>query len=214
MENQKLMQIKAYIEEIEKRKGEKTLASYKDSSTLKEVLNIVHEDKMKDEESLIQKYQILCYVANQYESYGRMFYAAKYYKEAVEIANELMTSFNARMDDIQETISLLLKDRNYYVDDDCPDLEVLVEPLLSRAIYHKMLRDRKAHRRSLNHDPIEMSDKYLAVIDEVEEKVNQNMTLFVMGSCYQYWDLKKRFLFEKGINWKTPHELNPKVIFD
>ena len=69
-------------------------------------------------------------------------------------------------------------------------------------------------RRSLKHDPVEMSEEYLAVIDEVEEKIDQNRTMRGMGSCHEIWGLKYEYLLEKGIHWKSPSVLNPRVMFD
>jgi hypothetical protein len=35
-----------------------------------------------------------------------------------------------------------------------------------------------------------------------------------MGSCHKYWQLKKELLKNVGIDWKTPQECNPRVVFD
>lgn len=34
------------------------------------------------------------------------------------------------------------------------------------------------------------------------------------GTCYTYWDYKKRILKKFGINWKSPAEKNPDILFD
>ena len=59
-----------------------------------------------------------------------------------------------------------------------------------------------------------MSEEYLAVIDDVEEKIDKNRPLVGMGSCHEIWDLKYQYLLEKGIRWKSPQILNPRVMFD
>lgn len=36
-----------------------------------------------------------------------------------------------------------------------------------------------------------------------------------MGFCHVAWPVKKRLLAEKyGIDWQSPEEMNPQVIFD
>ena len=35
------------------------------------------------------------------------------------------------------------------------------------------------------------------------------------GACYSYWDIKKRILkYDYGIEWKSPKEMNPRIVFD
>ena len=71
-----------------------------------------------------------------------------------------------------------------------------------------------SHRRNLKHDPVEMSETYLAVIDEIEARIEKNRTLRGMGSCHEIWALKQEYLAEKGIEWQSPVILNPRVMFD
>ena len=70
------------------------------------------------------------------------------------------------------------------------------------------------HRRNLRHDPVEMAEEYLAVIDEVDEKIEKNREYHGFGSCHHVWSLKTDYLAEKGITWHSPGVLNPKVRFD
>lgn len=63
-------------------------------------------------------------------------------------------------------------------------------------------------------DPIEQSAEYKAVIIEVEKRARANLTHTGKGSCFEFWLLKKRYLKEYGIEWKSPKELNPKIKFD
>ena len=69
-------------------------------------------------------------------------------------------------------------------------------------------------RRNLKHDPVEMTEEYLAVIDEVDEKIEKNREYHGFGSCHHVWSLKTDYLAEKGIVWKSPVVLNPRVRFD
>ncbi|MBQ4585894.1 MAG: hypothetical protein IJA82_06770 [Clostridia bacterium] len=68
----------------------------------------------------------------------------------------------------------------------------------------------------MNFDPVELTKEYLAIKDELEalvlKKVGKRRGL---GYCHLYWATKKRILKEKyGIDWKSPAELNPGVLFD
>ena len=192
------------IDEINARKmnQDSLAATHKDVPLLKE-LNVL----IKNESDLSLKYDALEFVASQYESMGRFSVAAPFRLEALNIASGLAK-------DVKNMLALLLRDRNYYVDDDCYDVEKIVKKYFPIDVINGCFNYIKRHRRSLNHDPIEMSQAYLDVIDEVEEKIDKNRTLKGMGSCYEIWGLKEKYLLEKGIFWQSPHILNPKVMFD
>ncbi len=73
------------------------------------------------------------------------------------------------------------------------------------------------------HDPIEKTQKYLAVIEGVEneaekevfEKYGRKSGDGMMGYGSLFWPIKKRILLERyQIEWKTPHEMNPNTFFD
>ena len=83
-----------------------------------------------------------------------------------------------------------------------------------KCLAERIINERKERRRSLKHDPVEMRDEYLAVIDAVEERVEAGRTLHGHGSCFEVWALKKSCLLEHGIFWRTPAELNPRVHVD
>lgn len=69
---------------------------------------------------------------------------------------------------------------------------------------------------NLKFDPVEMTPEYEAAIYDVEAQCAEALASEerVMGFCYRYWAQKKAALAERGINWRTPSEMNPKVIFD
>ena len=52
------------------------------------------------------------------------------------------------------------------------------------------------------------------LLDEIEEKVEKSRRAFGHGSCFEVWSLKKSYLLEHDIEWQTPSELNPRVLFD
>ena len=74
----------------------------------------------------------------------------------------------------------------------------------------------KTENPMLKYDPIEDSKEYLDVIDEVEQKLYEQLKdePRFMGFCFQYWSLKRTILAEYGIEWRSPAIMNPRVHFD
>ena len=35
-----------------------------------------------------------------------------------------------------------------------------------------------------------------------------------MGFCFGYWSAKRGVLAKRGIEWRDPHQMNPRVLFD
>ncbi len=69
----------------------------------------------------------------------------------------------------------------------------------------------------LKRDPIELTPEWKKINKEVEKELDE---LFKdhhrgMGFCHLYWHEKRRILKEKyGIDWHSPAQMNPRVIFD
>ena len=74
----------------------------------------------------------------------------------------------------------------------------------------------KVENPILKYDPVEDSEKYLAVIDEVEKKLYEQLKDEPrgMGFCFCYWSSKADILAEYGIEWRSPGIMNPRVHFD
>lgn len=69
----------------------------------------------------------------------------------------------------------------------------------------------------LKRDPVEWSSAYEKVIDEVERLVDEELEDHPrgMGFCFAYWSAKKHILLDRfGIEWRSPSEMNPGVMFD
>ena len=109
-----------------------------------------------------------------------------------------------------------LKERNYYVDDDCLDVIETVKKhqLISEESLNNIVSIVYKSRRSFKHDPVEMTTEYLSVIDEVEKEIFKKRTVFGMGACHEIWALKEEALAKRGISWMSPGMLNPRVMFD
>jgi hypothetical protein len=71
----------------------------------------------------------------------------------------------------------------------------------------------------LNRDPVESDPRYSEVFKNIDAEVDQALSQHPlkgrMGFCYTIWETKKRILKKKyQIDWQTPAELNPQVMFD
>ena len=66
-------------------------------------------------------------------------------------------------------------------------------------------------------DPIEKTEVYLAIEQELEVKIEKKLEDVQRdhGYCHRYWSAKAEILKEDyGIEWKSPRVLNPRIKFD
>lgn len=69
-------------------------------------------------------------------------------------------------------------------------------------------------------DAIENTDKFKNIEKELNEKIEiflkaNHISQETLGYCHAYWETKKALLKKYyNIDWKTPEELNPEIIFD
>jgi len=167
-----------------------------------------------DKETLLDSATILRYLADAYDRLGRFAVSAGYYNRAITLAATLYTAYGERIKDDSGMVYNALKARNYYIDDDCEDLRGKALVFLGEELTEDVFKTVLSRRRNLKHDPVEMTEAYLAVIDEVDEKIEKNRALRGFGSCHHVWSLKIEYLAEKGIKWRSPAMLNPRVRFD
>ena len=208
---EKILQIKA---KIDKSIAKREYISYREVPYLKEIIALLECNKDTSKESLEFVYLSYLYVGEMYERLERLALSPIYLERALQVAVQIKELFGTSLKGIQDLCYKLLRDRNFYIDDDCEDLKPMMEKVLSHAVVESLFKERMTVRRSLKHDPVEMTKEYLDVIDEVEEKIEKNRTLYGMGSCHEVWMLKSEYLMEKGIKWKSPAWLNPRVMFD
>ena len=167
-----------------------------------------------DKVTLLDSATIMRYLAEAYDRLGRFAVSVRYYKRAIELAAKLYTMYGEEIKDSSTMIYNALKARNYYVDDDCEDIREQALVFIPKDIVYDVFDTVMKRRRNLKHDPVEMTEEYLAVIDEIDEKIEKNREYRGFGSCHHVWSLKTDYLAEKGIEWKSPVVLNPRVRFD
>jgi hypothetical protein len=74
-------------------------------------------------------------------------------------------------------------------------------------------------RSELKHDPIEDDPRYAEIFKTIDDEVDALLADHPQrrseGFVHFYWRIKKDRLKRKyGIDWRSPGELNPYVIFD
>lgn len=70
--------------------------------------------------------------------------------------------------------------------------------------------------KMLKSDPVEWTKEYEDVIDEVDREAYANLkdSPRGMGFCFGYWAEKRNALARRGIEWCSPQQMNPGVMFD
>ena len=65
-------------------------------------------------------------------------------------------------------------------------------------------------------DPIQATPEWEEVIYEVEKEVDEELKDEPrgMGFCFGYWSAKRAALARRGIEWRSPSSMNPRVMFD
>ena len=74
----------------------------------------------------------------------------------------------------------------------------------------------RRYDRHLRFDPVERTRKWEDIYLEVEEECARRLEGIPrgMGFCFPYWAARRDVLRKYGIDWKSPHMMNPRVIFD
>lgn len=92
-----------------------------------------------------------------------------------------------------------------------PDLELLRRRELARRT-----NKRKHPKARLLYDPINDDPVYAWAINEAARRAKDEVSPpYVLGTCHLIWRRQKHILKEEfGIDWYSPREMNPRVIFD
>jgi hypothetical protein len=78
--------------------------------------------------------------------------------------------------------------------------------------------------KEIEYDPIELTEQYLAIEDELNEKIKAEIIERYgwekwhnpyMGFCHTYWEMQKEILKQDyDIVWYSPADLNPESCYD
>jgi len=78
----------------------------------------------------------------------------------------------------------------------------------------EVLRER--YQRHLKADPIERTPLWEEIYCEVQQECDRRLgdTPRGMGFCFAHWSVMAAVLAERGVEWRSPAVLNPRVRFD
>lgn len=105
-----------------------------------------------------------------------------------------------------------LKARNRYGRDECADLREIAAGLLPLDKQIQIEKNVFENYPMLVRDRVELSEEYLAVIDEVERLLEKECG--ENAHPLETAQAKARLLSERGILWRSEMQLNPGVLFD
>lgn len=206
-ENARIIELFQQIRQRQERDGEHT--NYKDAPALHEMAALIRPYITKmdeaDADTLVDLAAVCRFLGESYQELLRGTYAAEFFTAAF-----LATARNGKED--EDLLHNAVKTRNWYIDDACEDLRQAACRVMDAVKAETIIA--KSCKRTLKRDPVEMTPEYLAVIDEVEKKVAENMTFHGRGSCHERWSLTRELLEKKGIHWRSPGVMNPTFRFD
>lgn len=192
--------------------------TYRDSPYLREMTDIVLRRfgaEKDDAETLEDTVAVLRYLTESYDRMCRAGMSAKLYLPLLEAHARLSGIKPYGEDetaDFEECFYRAQKARRRCFPDDCADLrEALSGAIPEERIDELSRAAEETCRSSIKYDSVEMTEEYLAVIDEVEAEIDRLKT---SDFCLEYWSLKSSLLAERGIVWQSPAQLNPNVMFD
>ena len=162
----------------------------------KEVLELIRTLPEEEGESALGKAYALNAVMEKLSEYDTP-------RLALEILREELTQLQASdeksdwltEEDIKADIARLLD----YINLDIPTGEFI-----------------RRYHRHLKFDPVERTPEWEENIYEAELEADKVLgdTPRGMGFCFAHWPALKAALAKRGSKWQTPHELNPRVMFD
>lgn len=95
------------------------------------------------------------------------------------------------------------------------ELERAMADMFTQTELFKIMLDPKiGHLRT---DPVEYTWEWEKIYYDVEDELDRRLANVPrqMGFCFQYWATKRELLMEKyGIDWRSPSQMNPRVMFD
>jgi len=203
--------------EIESRKEHPNAAmTYKDVPALKEIENIITKklaaETPYDRDTLVDSIAAVRYLGSAYEYMWRIAYAVKHYDHLMKLHLDLFRRFGERDENCNDDYYSSLRARNYYGKDLCDDLKEIAKELLPENDRTKIETQIFSEFHPLKHDPVELTDKYLSVIDEIERRMDtdeiKKMHSFTKSRLFG------QLLLEYGIEWKSVTSLNPGCHFD
>lgn len=112
-------------------------------------------------------------------------------------------------------LHLLLEESDWFDFRLTKELERAMADMFTQTELFKIMLDPKiGHLRT---DLVEYTWEWEKIYYDVEDELDRRLANVPrqMGFCFQYWAMKRELLMEKyGIDWRSPSQMNPRVMFD
>lgn len=107
-----------------------------------------------------------------------------------------------------------LKNEPYLIEELSENIQKLEDYIDTEHVSDSVFREK--YGRHLKSDPVERTPEWEEIFYDVEQETDRRLgdTPRGMGFCFAYWATLRNVLAEHGIEWQSPHELNPRVMFD
>lgn len=112
-------------------------------------------------------------------------------------------------------LRLLLEDSNWLDFRLCKEIEAAMAGMFTPSELFRIMLDPKVGH--LRRDPVEYTWRWERICYDVEDELDRRLANVPrhMGFRFRYWSMKRELLEEKyGIEWRSPSQMNPGVIFD
>lgn len=63
-------------------------------------------------------------------------------------------------------------------------------------------------------DSVEKTEEYTKAMEIIQPILDKEFPEVSLGVCHAVWARKKALLSEMGVEWNSPAEMNPDIIFD
>ncbi len=164
-----------------------------------------------DTRKIIDKISVFDFLMELYAHTGRQRLSNECCYKCIELSRRLMDQDNRVYEPAKDYYRSYIANRLLLDGDTSEDLEDELYQYLNQEGLDLREMTLEYFSTSPKHDPVEDSEEYLNVIDEVEEKLYEALEEHKEEEDYaeQYNQLKKKILSEDyHIEWKTPQEYN------
>jgi len=169
---------------------------------------IIEED---DQQKIIDKISVYEFLADLYNECGRLKISTDCYGKCIDLSKKIIDENREEYDPIRDYYRHYIANRYLLEGNTSEDLEEELYEYLDEDGLNLRETTIEYYSTALKHDPIEDSEEYLAVIDEVDEKLYDALNTSRADDDYleRYRLLKKKILHDDyGIDWKDPFEYN------
>jgi tetratricopeptide (TPR) repeat protein len=157
------------------------------------------------------------FIADAYYSLGHYLFALKYYGKALERLEQCGGSI-ADDEDLCDTLyDSFTNMLDIYKKMDKKKAAKKLLSIIKKVMPSSLDAIKKVRRSHLKCDPVEYTEAYMAILPELEAKIDAELGGVTkgLGFCFSYWYKKGEILKrDYGIEWDSPGVLNPHVRFD